>query len=249
MRSDQVAAYLDRIGAAPGSSLADLQRQHLMSVPFENLDIHLGATITLDPDAFYAKVVKRRRGGFCYELNGLFAELLRALGHDVTLLAARTIGRDGLGPPYDHLALRVDGGLLMDVGFGRFALGPLRLDERASQTDAGGEFVVTETAEGDLDVAMDGEPQYRLELRPRELADFAATAWWHQTSPRSHFTQGTVCSLLTADGRVTIGGRLLVETVAGERRERTVDGDDELLALYRERFGVELERLPAGPQG
>ena len=120
-------AYLARIGAATDASLAELQERHLRTVPFENLDIHLGVPIVLDPAAMVGKLVDRRRGGFCYELNGSFAGLLRTLGHRCTLLAAKVCGEDGrLGPPFDHLALlvhdREDGApFLVDVGFGRFA--------------------------------------------------------------------------------------------------------------------------------
>src|SRR6266508_5235022 len=112
---DQVSAeaYLGRIGAnrparADVEALGELQLRHLHTVPFENLSIHLGEEIVLREHALFGKVVARRRGGFCYELNGLFAALLRALGFEVTLLAARANGRDGLGPLFDHLTLRVN---------------------------------------------------------------------------------------------------------------------------------------------
>jgi len=236
-------AYLDRIGAHPGSSLAELQERHLRTVPFENLSVHLGEDIVLDADALVAKIVKDRRGGFCYEVNGAFGALLAALGHDVELLAARSLGADHLGIPYDHLALRI-GDLLLDVGFGRFAHHPLRLDVRADQPDPGGVFRITETAEGDLDVFRDGEPEYRLETRPRRLADFVTGAWWHRTSPESHFTQSLVCSMLTARGRITLSGRTLVRTVDGTRDERELDTDAEVLAAYRTHFGITLDRVP-----
>jgi N-hydroxyarylamine O-acetyltransferase len=148
-------------------------------VPFENLSIHLGEPILLEPEALVDKLVQRRRGGFCYELNGAFATLLAALGFRVTLLATRVFGPSGLGPPFDHLALRVDldssGSWLVDVGFGRHSHYPLRLDTRTDQADPGGTFQVTDTAEGDLDVIRDGQPQYRVEARPRTLGDFEPT--------------------------------------------------------------------------
>lgn len=122
-----VDAYLSRIGSArperPGADeLATLQQNHLASVPFENLSIHLGEEIVLEEKALLEKVVTRRRGGFCYELNGAFAALLSALGYEVTMLAARVFTPDGLGPLFDHLVLRVDLAQpwLVDVGFGSF---------------------------------------------------------------------------------------------------------------------------------
>lgn len=251
MEDRDVAAYLERIGAErpPGADLAslhDLQLRHLLTVPFENLAIHLGEGVSLDEAALFDKVVRRRRGGFCYELNGLFAALLKGLGYSVTLLAARAVGKAGIGPPFDHLALRVDAAApwLVDVGWGRFAHHPLRLAERGEQRDPGGTFRIVESGHGDLDVLMNGEPQYRIEPRPRRLADFEATCWWHQTSPKSHFTQSLVCSLLTETGRVTLTGRSEIVTDGGGRRERTLDGDEEVLDAYRSRFGIELDRVP-----
>ena len=248
----QVDAYLARIGAGrparvDADALRDLQLHHLDAVPFENLSIHLGEPVLLDEGALVEKLVHRRRGGFCYELNGAFAGLLSALGFTVTLLAARAHGRTGWGPPFDHLALRVDTSepWLADVGFGQFSRHPLRLGVRAEQQDPEGTFRIAEGEHGDLDVFLDGEPQYRVETRPRVLADFEPTCWWHQTSPRSHFTQSTVCSLPTDRGRVTLSGRTLIRTDGGERREHALATDAEVLAAYRTYFGIVLDRVPS----
>jgi N-hydroxyarylamine O-acetyltransferase len=106
-------AYLRRMNyrgerAPTAATLRELHRAHLLAVPFENLDIHLGRPILLGQEALFDKIVRRRRGGFCYELNGLFALLLRGLGFEVTLLSAgvaRAAG--GFGPEFDHLTLLV----------------------------------------------------------------------------------------------------------------------------------------------
>jgi N-hydroxyarylamine O-acetyltransferase len=253
MDDSQVDRYLDRIGAgrpvrADAGALAELQLRHLRSVPFENLSIHLGEPIVLEEAVLVDKLVERHRGGFCYELNGAFAALLAALGYQVTLLGARVHTPDGLGPPFDHLALRVDTDTteswLVDVGFGSFSHHPLRLDRRADQPDPAGSFRITPTADGDLEVTRDGEPQYRLEPRPRRLADFTPTCWWHQTSPASHFTRALVCSLLTRTGRITLSDRTLIETTRSGRHERVLSDDTEVLDIYRTRFGIDLDRLP-----
>jgi N-hydroxyarylamine O-acetyltransferase len=99
----------------------------------------------------------------------------------------------------------------------------------------------------DLDVVVDGRAQYRLETRPRVLGDFVAGAWWHSTSPASHFTQSLVCSRVTEDGgRVTLSGRVFKVTAPdGMREERELGADEEVLAVYRERFGIELDHVPA----
>lgn len=254
-----VERYLERIGArrpdrADAGALRELHLRHLLAVPFENLSIHLGQEIVLDEKALVDKVVVARRGGFCYELNAAFAALLRALGYRVDLLQARVVGPDGrMGIPYDHMALLVETAdgerWLADVGFGDHSHHPLAFDERGERADPAGTFVIEEApgADGDLDVVRDGKPQYRLEPRPRELADFTAGAWYHRTSPESHFTRGVICSLLTEDGRVSIGGRKLYRTVAGERTEREFGTDEELREAYRELFGIVLDELPVVP--
>lgn len=236
-------------GAPDAALLAELQRRHLAVVPFENLDIHLGRPISLVEDELVEKVVGRRRGGFCYELNGAFAALLRALGYDVSLLAARVFvdGGPAVGIPYDHMTLRVrlDEPWLADVGFGRFAREPLRFDVRDEQTDPEGVFRIVDGPDGDLDVHGGGGPEFRLETRPRELADFTGGCWWHQTSPLSHFTRGPVCTRLTSDGgRVTLAGRTLITTGPAGRRQEELPDDEAILAAYREHFGVVLDRVP-----
>ncbi|MFE6743274.1 arylamine N-acetyltransferase family protein [Streptomyces tubercidicus] len=246
-------AYLERIGVerpafADADALHALHLSHLRTVPFENLSIHLGEEIVLAERPVLDKIVGARRGGFCYELNGAFAMLLGALGYEVELLSARVFGAEGrLGIPYDHLALRVQtpgGPWLADVGFGRHSHFPLRWDSRAEQADPGGVFRIEETADGDLDVLRDGSPQYRLEQRPRAYADFEVGCWWNRTSPASHFTQSLVCSRLTETGRITLSGRTLVTSaVDGGREERPVAAD-EILAAYREHFGIVLDREP-----
>ncbi|MCX5213797.1 arylamine N-acetyltransferase [Kitasatospora sp. NBC_00240] len=252
MDKSQVDAYLARIGAErperpDAAALRVLQRAHLGAVPFENLSIHLGEPVLLTEEALLAKVVDRRRGGFCYELNGAFAALLTALGYRVTLLGGRVFFGERLGSPMDHLALRVDldEPWLVDVGFGRFSHGPLRLDERGDQQDTAGVFRLSEHGE-DLDVLQDGSLQYRLEPRAFALADFGPTCWWQTTSPESHFTKGLTCSLLTEDGRVTLSGTRLIRT-AGEERQETELGEPEALEAYRKWFGIALDRLPVAP--
>jgi N-hydroxyarylamine O-acetyltransferase len=244
-------AYLERIGAIrparpDAEALRELQHRHLLAVPFENLSIYLHEPIVLDEAALLEKIVDRRRGGFCYELNGLFGMVLRALGYETTYLGARVFQDEGLGPPFDHLALRVDcpEPWLVDVGFGRHAHYPLRLDVRTDQDDPDGTYRIVESPEGDIDVLRSGRPQYRAELRPRALGDCEATCWWHQTSPKSHFTQSTVCSLLTENGRVTLSEGILIRTVDGQRFERRYTSDADLLEAYRTWFGVALDRVP-----
>ena len=254
MDEQTLAAYLDRISAPrpaalDAAALRILHRAHQVAVPFENLSIHLPEPISLAEPDLLDKIVTRRRGGFCYELNGAFALLLRALGADVALVSARVQGTAELSPPFDHLALVVrlaDGsGLwLADVGFGSHSDYPLQLESREEQADPAGRFLLADAEYGDLDVFKDGKLQYRIERRGRSLADFVPTCWWQQTSPESHFTHSTICSRLTEDGRVSLSGRTLIVTSGENRTQQQLADDEVILAAYRDHFGIVLDRVP-----
>jgi N-hydroxyarylamine O-acetyltransferase len=263
MDEQAAGAYLARIGVPrpaaldpavldpavlDAARLRTLHRAHLMAVPFENLSIHLSEPISLAGPDLLDKVVTRRRGGFCYELNGAFALLLEALGARVDRLAARVQGEGGLGPPFDHLALVVHladgtGPWLADVGFGSHSGYPLDFGRRDEQDDPAGLFLLADAADGDVDVIKNGAPQYRMESRPRSLRDFVPTCWWQQTSPDSHFTQSTICSRLTGDGRISLSGRTLIRTTGGTRTEQRL-AEADVLAAYRDHFGIVLDRIP-----
>ena len=250
----QVTAYLDRIGIArpdhrpDADFLGRAHRRHLHTVPFENLSIHLGEDIPLETDALFEKIVTRRRGGYCYEVNGAFAALLSSLGYRVSLLAARVHGPSGFGP-LSHLALRVDidEPWLVDVGFGQNPELPLRLDDRGEQNDVRGVFRIETTDAGDLDVYRDGSVLYRIEQRPRELDDFKAAHWYQRTWPGSHFAQSPFCTLFTDEGTITLAGRRLITTEGAARREEEFETDEQVLAAYRKHFDLALDRVPTAP--
>ena len=169
-------------------------------------------------------------------------------------VGARVHGDGQLGPPFDHLALvvRLPGGSgpwLADVGFGSHSTYPLRFAVGPQQDDPAGRFALADAEAGDVDVARDGQPQYRIERRERRLADFVPTCWWQQTSPASHFTQSTICSRLTEDGRISLSGRTLIRTSGPSRTEQHLAADDAVLAAYRDHFGVILGRVPAVTPG
>jgi N-hydroxyarylamine O-acetyltransferase len=247
-----VPGYLARIRYSgptepTARTLREIHRAHMLSVPFENLDIAFGTKIVLDSDAIVRKIVEERRGGFCYELNGAFAALLEALGFRVTLLSARVPRQDGSETPeFDHLTLRVDFDepWLADVGFGDFVLDPMRLQVGLEQKQDAGVFRIVEHG-ADLGVEKlqeDGSiiEQYRFTLQPRRLEEFAGMCHFHQTSPESPFTRKSVCSLATLHGRITVADRKLIETNNGARRERILVSDNEWTYVLKETFGVVL---------
>ncbi|GAB2841147.1 arylamine N-acetyltransferase family protein [Lentzea nigeriaca] len=234
-------AYLQRIGASRDSSLAELHERHLLSVPFENLDTHMDTRIVLKIPWLYDKIVVRRRGGFCYELNGLFAELLRHLGYDVQLLAARVFNGEAFGPLFDHLALLVDDAWLVDVGFGAFTLHPLSWTSREDQEDPFGVFRLVDAGD-DVDVLMDGQPTYRLERRPRSLAEFVPTCWWQQTAPESGFRKGPRATLARLDGRITVTNEKVVITKDGHKTSTPVEDP---AAAFLQYFGIHFRQSNA----
>jgi len=227
-----VAAYLARIGySGPtepnAATLRALHHAHLLTVPFENLDIALGRKVVLDEDALIRKIVELRRGGFCYELNGAFAALLRALGFRVTLLSARVARDDGgEGPEFDHLTLLVEleRVWLADVGFGESFLEPLLMETGKELRDPAGTFRL-EPIEHRLQLQRaepDGrwKPQYTFSRQPRGLQEFAGMCHYHQTSPESSFTQKTLCTRATPAGRITLSEMKLIVTKHDQRKER-----------------------------
>src|SRR5581483_1774514 len=122
-------------------TLQALHEAHLLAVPFENLDIHLGRKILLDEASLWTKIVEQRRGGFCYELNGMFAWLLRALGFRVSMLSADVARDTGeFGPEFDHLTLLVhlEEDWLADVGFGNSFRQPLQMQDLLMQAQSRG---------------------------------------------------------------------------------------------------------------
>ncbi|MEK6322032.1 MAG: arylamine N-acetyltransferase [Acidobacteriota bacterium] len=247
-----VSEYLCRINyrgplGVSAETLRELHKQHLLAVPFENLDIHLGRAIVLDEERVIHKIVEDRRGGFCYELNGAFCALLRALGFEVLMLSAGVARQEGgFDPPFDHMALLVqlEERWFADVGFGDSFREPLLLDARVEQVQDNdayrlveeGEHLILERREKDL-----WKSQYRFTLDPYQYSDFAAMCHYHQTSPESPFTKRRTCTLAKPEGRITVTGTRLISTDRGERQERELGSHEEWMATLREHFGIVLE--------
>lgn len=249
-----VAAYLRRIHydgqlAPSPEALRELHRQHLFTVPFENLDILLKNPIVLDLSQLERKIVSRRRGGFCYELNGLFAKLLTELGYSVQLLSARVRREDGgFGPEFDHMLLKVqlEEPWLADVGFGESFLSPLQLKSDGDGAVNGHRYSVAFDGEDwelcrHADGYQDEVALYRFRDTPRQLGDYEEMSRYHQTSAESHFTQRSICSRAMPDGRVTLSGPRLIVTHDSKRNERILQSAAEIRVCLREHFAIEFE--------
>ena len=253
MDQNKIRHYLDRIGYSGNLKpslelLSSLQRTHLLHVPFENLDIHYHTPILLDPDRIYSKIIRDRRGGFCYELNGLYYSLLEALGFTVRRISARVYA-SGLSLPheYDHLAVIVtlDGTeYLSDVGYKEFAFAPLKLEMNIPQDDERGQFLFDHYDSDHIRVSRVSEtetlPEYVFKNVHREFSEFSAMCHFQQFDERSHFRKQKLISIPTENGRITLTSNKLKITENGEAKETPVRDVREFEALLKEYFEIEV---------
>jgi N-hydroxyarylamine O-acetyltransferase len=203
--------------------LRGLHRAHLRSISYENIDVQLGHKLTLDVDRMYEKIVEQGRGGWCYEMNALFAWALRELDFNVEYLSsgvnANVLGASAMK---GHLILRVhlDRPHLADVGFGNGFYLPLPLSE-GEHTDGIFKYRLERV---DNVWRYHNPPQiggtYDFTEQPYELQDFAEKCLWQQTSPESKFVQNLVCHRHTDEGIITLRGAVLqIYTRLGEHEE------------------------------
>jgi N-hydroxyarylamine O-acetyltransferase len=250
--SMDVDAYLRRIGhegsrQASPETLRSLHRHHLFTIPFENLDIPLGVPIRLDLALLYDKIVTRRRGGFCYELNGLFGELLATLGFRVQMLSARVRHESGgFGPEFDHMLLKVelDEPWLVDVGFGDSFVDPIVFRAGGADQVNGHRYIVSPREDEWQLLRKDSNgqvPLYIFRDVAHPLSDYGEMCKFHQTSPESHFTKNWICSRATADGRITVANMRLIVTREGKREELPLSTETDLRRCLREACGVDLD--------
>jgi N-hydroxyarylamine O-acetyltransferase len=242
--------YLARIGISGKPKptldwLGKLQLAHLLNVPFENYDIHDHIEIVCDEERFVDKIVRRSRGGFCYELNGAFSWLLRELGFRVDRLSAR-VGREsgGYGPEFDHMTLMVhlDEDYIVDVGFGNFSRAPLPLSG-GEREDVLGKTKISPADKGSYTFSRLEDDkwiaEYIFSLTTHELPDYAPMCYYHQTSPESPFPKKTIATIYTDTGRVSISNNTLTETVKGEKKVTELT-KQETKRLLKETFGIKI---------
>ncbi len=252
-----IEGYLQRIRYADPvkpdvQTLHGLQHAHLLTVPFENLDIGLKRPILLDDVSLWNKIVMNGRGGFCYEVNGLFASLLKAIGYDVTYLNARDYHPedDTFGIDFDHLTLLVrvpneSTRWLVDVGWGDTFTHPLEMDNADWQEDGLRAYKLEPFREG-YQLWQRGyngkvERQYYFDLIPHQFpAAYEAACLYHQTSPQSIFTRKRIISRLTENGRVSLDSGHLIITTNGQRDERPFENEVEFQDLLQQYFGFGL---------
>jgi N-hydroxyarylamine O-acetyltransferase len=229
-------------------TLAALQRAQVQAIPFENLDVQLGRPVVLEPEAAFEKVVERRRGGWCYELNGLLGWALGELGFDVARVAGGVLReRDGDGVLGNHLALLVQlegQRWLLDVGFGGSLAAPMPLrvlerDDapfRLGLREADGYWRFTESDGGDA-FSFDFKPE------PADEALLQRQCLALQTEAKSPFVQNLVVQRRDADAHIALRGRVVTTLRAGERVKRVLDTAEQLVEELSQTFGLELPEV------
>jgi N-hydroxyarylamine O-acetyltransferase len=254
-------AYLERIGlrgplATSLDTLATVQWAHLQTVPFENLEIRpLHREIRLDDASLFDKIVNRRRGGFCYELNGLLSQALEAIGFGATIVSVQFVHDDAtLSPLFDHMALIVSvpgeqDRFVVDVGAGSTAPArPLRLVDGHAEYHPETRLWYRLRRHEDawqMDV-RDADSEWKANNQfteiPRAIPDFSERCRYQYEAPDSHFTQGPICSKNIFGGRLSVSGRQFIRTVDGVRTEHDLSGNEEFESVLRELFGIDLAR-------
>lgn len=260
------ADYLERIGldasdigSRDRETLATLQRAHVTTVPFETLSItgdpfreEDGEEVSLVLPDLYEKIVERERGGFCFELNGLFGWLLGELGFDSDRIAAAMLGDDGdPRPPANHHThlVSLDRPYIVDVGCGVPTIRrPLPLDGTAVSDSAGVEWRVVESDRPDAEyltqyreaTAEEWADRYVFDTTPRKLSYFEATCDFLATAPESVFTGDPTVSIATENGHKKLSPETLTRSERGDRSEREIE-DAEWYDLLESEFGLQYE--------
>lgn len=247
-------AYCQRIGYTGSrevspATLHGLHLAHTHTVPFENLDIHLGQPLSLNAADLFTKIVTRKRGGYCYEVNSFFALILQALGFQVQGLLARVLYGFSTLRPRSHQLLLItveDEAWIADVGFGHNSLrAPLRLtpgvvDQQGPDTfrlwgEAGQALCLQKVLEGQW------HDLYAFTLEPYLPVDYIPLNYWNSTSPDSLFTQKKICTMPTATGRiVAVDTEFKIRT---QESTQTIQArsSTEYVRLLHEYFGLEIE--------
>ena len=231
------------------SFLSKLQKQHLSTIPFENLDIHQGKKIVLEDERLYEKIVVRKRGGFCYELNGLFCWLLGSLGFSVSMVSSKVyrLAKDNFTPDFDHMVLlaNLENTYLVDVGFGDTFRKPIALPDGITDDISGKYRVQPFGSTPDTYILQKEENNiwqhvYCFTAHVRVISDFNEMCTFHQTSPESHFTQGIICTMATKSGRISLSDDFFTITDGSAKKKTKVDSHKDFKNKLRDHFGIQL---------
>ncbi len=248
--------YFDRVGyggaAAPNLEvLQALVSAHTQAIPFENLDPVMGVPVDdLSPGALARKLVHRRRGGYCYEHNGLMGYVLAELGFRVRRLAGRVVWMrppDAPSPPQTHTVLAVTfpgshGSYLVDVGFGgQTPTLPLRIETGSVQQTTLEPYRLQDRGDGlvlQAQVRGEWQPLYEFSTRTAPDIDLQVGSWFVSTHPSSHFVTGLTAARVTDGARLNLAGRNLAVHRADASEKIRLDDAAAVVATLEDRFGI-----------
>jgi len=251
-----VQAYLDRIGYRGAlrpdlSVLVALQRAHVCAVPFENLDVQLGRPVTTAAENAYEKIVRKNRGGWCYEQNGLFGWVLEQIGFDVTRVAAAVMRQErGDASLANHLCLLVtmpesSTRYLVDVGFGGSMLEAIELLE-GEHAQAPFRLGLKKTDDGYWrfsEYLGDGEFSYDFLEEPADESALKEKCATLQSDPSSNFVLNLVAQLRSQEQHLALRGRVLHIATGNGVAKQTLNSADELVATLAAQFGLDLPKV------
>lgn len=226
-------------------TLKCIQRQHLLNIPFENLDIINNKSIEFDIEKLSMKILEQNRGGICYELNGLLLQLLKAIGFDAKYIAAKVLED---GNEFDHVLILVfinSDRWLVDVGFGDNFLEPIKLEENIIQKDPNGDYKIIKVEDNKYQLQRyinrcNYSIEYTFSLKERELAEFKERCNYFETSRQSRFRKNRMCSLERLNGRVSLSDNKLTITEDRKREEKAVQNELEFQTYLCEIFNINL---------
>lgn len=249
----ELKQYLNRIEIAEIKNpslefLTELQNRRLLTIPFEDLDIPNRARIVLDLERIYNKIILTKRGGFCYELNGLFHWLLTQLGFRVEMLSARVYNhsRQEPEPEFDNMTILVhlDHDYLTDVGFGDSFRQPIKMPGGEIR-DVSEHYLIAKISNDKFKLHREEGNEWKIQheftLTPRKLSDYNAMCDFQQDAPNSHFRIRKTCTVATQNGRVTLSDSSLTITEKGIKTKIEISGDGEFNSLLKKYFGIELD--------
>ncbi len=248
-----IKEYLNRIGYEGEikldiETLKRLHKLHVLSIPFEDLDIHLKNPIKLELELLYEKIILKNRGGFCYELNYLFYSLLKKIGFECEILSSRIYNENGIkGPEFDHMSIIVKllDNWLIDVGYGDLFIEPLRIIDKYESKEwfktyrinkmERRKYLLCESKNGN-----DFTNRYEFDITPRNIEDFYEQCKLKQTSQESYFVINKICTIPTYGGRTTLFNNKLTKTADGLREEFEIESESKFYQILKEEFQIEI---------
>lgn len=230
-------------------TLKELHKYHILSIPFEDLDIHLNNPIKLDLESVYKKVILKNRGGFCYELNFLFYNFLKQIGFECKIVSSKIYDKNGtLGPEFDHMSIivKLEENWLLDVGYGDLFIEPLKIKGKHSKKDWFKTYQLNKTGETTylLSESRNGatfKKRYEFDERPRRIEAFYDQCEFKQYSENSYFVKNRICTIPTKRGRITLLNNKLIKREGELREEYEIKTESRFYQLLKEEFGIELE--------